>query len=260
MKKLLLLILFNFIISNKLLACSWTSSSFCDTSQSSSFQNDLIVYGKIIAIDNDGIDFEIIDVLRGQENKTIIRIWDGVDFDCNGTFSMAASELGAVDKHIIIILPKIAEKKSSWEVIGDYRRPDFFQYTPNLRVENGIVYGLISGFETYPYVEEQATYENFKDSWQTNGNCSSVVLGTESYKLEKTFKIHTNSNNKFKISSNKNTEFKVRVFNINGLKIESSEIIQKEFEIDLSKYSAGIYFINLTYENNKIQSFKIIKK
>ena len=260
MKKLLLLILFNFIISNKLLACSWTSSSFCDTSQSSSFQNDLIVYGKIIAIDNDGIDFEIIDVLRGQENNTIIRIWDGVDFDCNGTFSMAASELGAVDKHIIIILPKIAEKKSSWEVIGDYRRPDFFQYTPNLKVENGIISGLISGNVSYPYVEEQANYEIFKNSWETNQNCSSVVLGTENYNIEETFKIYTSSNNKFKISSNKNTEFKVRIFNINGLKIESTELIEKEFEIDLSKYSAGIYFINITYENNKIQNFKIIKK
>ena len=91
-------------------------------------------------------------------------------------------------------------------------------------------------------------------------NCSSVVLGTENFNPEETFKIYTSSNNKFKILSNKNTEFKVRIFNINGLKIESTEFIEKEFEIDLSTYSAGIYFINITYENNIIQNFKIIKK
>lgn len=260
MKKILLLIVFSIIIPNKIFACSWTSSSFCSTSQSSSFQNDLIVYGKIVAVDNDGIDFEIIDVLRGQENKSIIRIWDGVDFDCNGTFSMAASELGKINDQLIIILPKISEKKSSWEVIGDYRRPDFFQFTPNLRVENGIVYGLISGIETYPYVEKQANYENFKNSWETNGDCSSVVLGTDSFETERVFKVLTLPNNKFKFLSNNNIEFKIRIYNLNGLKIETNEHLEKEFEIDLSKYSAGIYFVNLTYKNNRIQNFKIIKK
>ena len=258
MKKLILLFIVNFAFTLKLLACSYTPISFCSTSES--FSENLIVFGKIVSIDNDGIDFEIIDILKGQENKTIIRIWNGVDFDCNGNWSMAADELGELNETLVIILPKIVEKKNDWEVIGDYRRPDFFGFTPNLKVENGIVSGLISGHVNYPYAEEQANYENFKNSWETSQNCSSVVLGAESYKLEKIFKIHTNSNNKFKISSNKNTEFKVSIFNINGLKIESSEVIQKEFEIDLSEYSVGIYFINLTYENNKIQNFKIIKK
>lgn len=258
MRKLILIFIVNFVFTLKFFACSYTPISFCATSES--FSENLIVFGKIVSIDNNGIDFEIIDILKGQENKTIIRIWNGVDFDCNGNWSMAASELGELNETLIIILPKIAEKKNDWEIIGEYRRPDFFGYTPNLKVENGIVSGLISGNVSYPYVEEQANYEIFKNSWKTNQNCSSVVLGTENYNLEETFKIYTNSNNKFKISSNKNTEFKVRIFNINGLKIESTELIEKEFEIDLSKYSAGIYFINLTYENNKIQNFKIIKK
>lgn len=260
MKKILLIIVFSIIIPNKLLACQWTSNSFCSTSQSSAYLNDLVVYGKITFIDNDGIDFEIVDILRGQENRTTIRIWDGVDFDCNGIFSMAASEMGNIGDYLIIILPKIAEKKSSWEIIGDYRRPDFFQYTPNLRVENGIIFGLISGYETYPYVEEQANYENFKNSWEINQNCSSVVLGTKNYESDEIFKILTLSNNKFKISFHKNVDFKIKIFNINGLKIESSELVETEFEIDLSEYSTGIYIVNITYENNKFQNFKIIKK
>ncbi len=259
MKKILLLIVLSILIPDKLLACNWVSSSFCSTSQSSLFQNDLIVYGKIIAIDNDGIDFEIIDVLRGQENKTIIRIWDGVDFECNGTFSMAAAELGTINNHLIIILPKIAEKKSSWEVIGDYRRPDFFEYTPNLRVENEIVYGLISGIETYPYVEEQATYENFKNSWNSNNDCSSVVLKNENYKFEQ-FKVLSLSNNKFKIVLSNSSKKQLNIYNVFGLKVKSEFQVNNEIEIDLSNYSTGVYFINLVYENNEIKTIKLIKK
>ncbi len=259
MKKLILLFIVNFVFTLKLLACSYTPISFCATSES--FSENLIVFGKIVSIDNNGIDFEIIDILKGQENKTIIRIWDGVDFDCNGNWSMSASELGAINETIIVALPKISEKKSDWETLGDYRRPDFFGYTPNLKVNNGIVSGYITdnnaGSEPY---NRQADYEIFKNSWETNQNCSSVVLGTENYKSESTFKILSLSNNKFKILSNKNAEFKISVYNINGLKIESNEIIQKEFEIDLSKYSTGIYFVSLTYKNNRIQNFKIIKK
>lgn len=259
MKNILSLIFLILIIQSKLLACSWVSDSFCSTSQSSPFINDLIAYGKIIAIDNDGIDFEIIDVLRGQESKTIIRIWDGVDFDCNGIISMAASELGKVNDFIIILLPKITEKKSSWEVIGDYRRPDIFQYTPHLRVENGIVYGLISGHVTYPYVEEQANYENFKNSWNTNNNCSSVVLKNEKHELKK-LKVLSFPNNKFKIISNNSSKKELNIYNIFGLKVESEFQVNNEIEIDLSEFSTGIYFINLIFENNEVKTIKLIRK
>jgi hypothetical protein len=258
MKKLILIFIINIVFSFKLLACTYTPISFCSTS--ATFSESLIIFGKIVSIDNNGINLEVIDILRGEENKTTIRIWNGVDFDCNGNWSMSASELGEINETIIVTLPKILEKKSDWEIIGDYRRPDFFGYTPDLKVENEIISGLIFGNASNPYVEEQANYENFKNSWETNQNCSTVVLGTKNYKSEETIKILTLSNNKYKISSNKNTEFKIRIFNINGLKLESNEIIEKEFEIDLSIYSAGIYFINLIYDNNKFQNYKIIKK
>lgn len=258
MKKILLLIIINFIFTLKIIGCSYTPSSFCSTSES--FSENSIFYGKIISIDSDGIDFEIIDVLRGTENRTIIRIWDGVDFECNGNWSMAASELGQVNVTLVIVLPKITEKESDWEIIGDYRRPIFFGYTPNLKVENGIISGLITGSYTYPYVEQQTNYENFKNSWETNQNCSSIVLGTENYKSEETFKVLTLSNNKFKILSNTLKKYQVNVFNVFGLKVESEIFINKEIEIDLSNYSSGIYFINLTYENNNLRNLKVIKK
>ncbi|PWG05661.1 T9SS type A sorting domain-containing protein [Polaribacter aquimarinus] len=259
MKNIYLFIIFSFIIPIKLIACQWIPDSFCATSQSSSYLNDLIVYGKISHIDNDGINFEIIDVLRGQEKRTSIRIWDGVDFDCNGIFSMAASELGNINDHLIIILPKITEKKSNWEVIGDYRRPDFFLFTPHLNVENGVVYGVIFGQLDKSYVEDQANYLNFKNSWNANNNCSSVILRNKNHEFEE-LKVLTLSKNKFKIVSNRSEKKQLKIYNIFGLKLESEFQVNNEIEIDLSSYSSGIYFIYLIYENNKIKTIKLVKK
>lgn len=258
MKKFILIFVINIVFSLKLFACSYTPESFCSTS--SSFPENLIVFGKIVSIDNNGINLEVIGLLRGEENRTTIRIWNGVDFECNGNWSMSASELGEINHTIIVILPKILEKKSEWEVLGDYRRPDFFGYTPDLKVENGIVSGLISGNASSPYKAEKSDYENFKNSWETNQNCASVVLNTKNYNLKEIFKIYTMSNNKFKILANSSIKNQIEIFNIYGLKIESKVFVVKKFEIDLSSYTSGIYFINLKYENNKLKTFKVIKK
>lgn len=260
MKKLFLLLILSISFSTELFACSYVPISFCATSHVAIFSDNLIVYGKITSIDDDGIDFEIFDVLRGEENRTTIRIWDGVDFECNGTWSMAASDLGEINDTLIILLPKISDKKSTWEVIGDYRRPDFFQYTPHLKVENGIIFGLISGHYTYPFVEEQAYYTNFKNSWNVNNDCSSVVLTNQTYESEQNFKILTLSNNKYIIKADNYTKNKLTIYNIFGLKMESEIFFIRELEIDLSSFSVGIYFFNLKTENNKLKILKVIKK
>ena len=260
MKKICLIFIINIIFSIKLLACSYTPISFCSTSQSDLFKENVIVFGQIIAIDNHGINFEIIDVLRGTENRTVIRIWDGVDFDCNGNFSMSASEIGNLNETLVIILPKISEKKSDWEVIGDYRRPDYFGFTQNLKVKNGIISGLISGEPTYPYVEHQANYENFKSSWETNQNCSSVVLKNEVYESIEEFKVLKLSDNKFKIATDNFNKNEIAIFNVFGVKVESEVFFIREIEIDLSNYASGVYFINIKYEDHKFKTLKVIKK
>lgn len=258
MKKLLLICFLHFICTLKFFGCTYIPTSFCATSET--FSENLIIYGKIIAVSSNGIDFEIIDVLRGSESKSVIRIWDGEDFDCNGNWSMAASGLGKVNDTLVLILPKIADKKNEWEVIGDYRRPDFFGYTPNLKVANGIISGLISGNITASYIEEKTNYENFKNSWTTNQNCSSIILVTENYNLNEKVKIITLQNHKFRVIANNNVKYKIAVFNVFGLKIDSEEFFIREVEIDLSNKSKGIYFISLMGENNNRKTIKILKK
>lgn len=70
MKKITLLIIVNFLFTLRLIACNSAPISFCATSET--FSENLIAYGKIISIDNNGIDFEIINILKGEENKSVI--------------------------------------------------------------------------------------------------------------------------------------------------------------------------------------------
>ena len=63
-----------------LLACSFYPYSFCHVNSNIAFSEHLVVMGEIVSIDEDGIDLEVIDVLRGEESKSIIRIWDGSGF------------------------------------------------------------------------------------------------------------------------------------------------------------------------------------
>jgi len=93
---------------------------------------------------------KVIEVLRGEESSTTIRIWDGTDFDCNGIRSMAASTIGAEEEVYIIALETITEIENSWDVIGDYRRPMHYGRTPELKVDGEIVTGFISGIDSAP--------------------------------------------------------------------------------------------------------------
>lgn len=245
----------------KTIACQNYPVSFCETTNRGVFKEDLVVFGEIISKDENGINFEIIDILKGVESKTIIRIWNGVDFDCNGNWSMSASQLGEVNETLVIILPKIKEKKSDWDVIGDYRRPDYFGYTPSLKVKNEVVSGFIKGlFISNPYKEEETNYSTFKNSWQTSNNCSSVVLETKNYQKGETINILTLSNNKFKIISKSLKINEIKIFNAIGVKIEPTIFVNKEVEIDLTSYAAGLYFITLRFENHQLKTIKLVKQ
>ena len=128
-------------------ACSWTPKSFCEslTNYDAHHPSNIVVSGIVVGADEDGADLEIIEVLKGIETRSVIRIWDGTDFDCNGPFSMAAADFLTEGDQVIIILPEIMEIENSWEQLGDYRLPDVWLLNPLLKVENGEITGFIHG-------------------------------------------------------------------------------------------------------------------
>ena len=99
MKKLYysLFVLFSFLQAG--ICCSVVPISFCESSER--FDSSVILSGVILSEDIDGIDLEVMEVFRGLEMRSTIRIWDGTDFDCNGGWSMSASDLGEVGDSLV---------------------------------------------------------------------------------------------------------------------------------------------------------------
>lgn len=127
--------------------CSWADVPFCQTIQheDTTIANIIIVSGVVSQSDNDGVDFDVREVIGGVESRSTLRIWDGTDFDCNGLHSMAAADFLKVGDSLVIMLPRIDSIENTWDQLGDYRMPFPYGGNPFLKIENGIVKGKIIG-------------------------------------------------------------------------------------------------------------------
>lgn len=260
MKKIIILTI-NLIFFAKLsFCCLFAPYSFCTTSSNN--EENLIVFGKIIDNDQNGITIEIIELLRGNENRNIIRIWDGTDFDCNGLHSMAAKELGEDGDSIIVILPKIDSIENTWEVIGDYRVPDFYGFTTLLQVKNNIVKGLIDGISGAPNEYNLLEFEldQFINSYVKEIGCDKITNTQETLEFENSV-IYPNpfkSELSIKLGSvNKNID--VHIYNLQGKRVHSNKIEHLNSQISLSHLLSGIYILEIRTENRVSKRVKIVK-
>lgn len=262
MKNLILIFISIFIYHSSLIACSYFPDSFCVTS--SEKEDNLIVSGKIIAIDSDGIDLQVLNILRGEYDREILRIWDGTDFDCNGIFSMAASDLGNVNDSIIIILPKIDIIQNTWDVIGDYRRPEYFGYEPVLSIQNSIIYGLIKGLVEAPeeYRVTSMGYNEFIETWAANGDCSDIKVGVNEVNKSQVIIQYNNPVDKsldIKIINSNNSLKTIEIFNMLGTKLKTIKSTNQEINLSVSDMPNGHYFIRLMSKQNEQKIYKFIK-
>lgn len=261
MKKIIILTI-NLIFFTKLsFCCLFSPYSFCTTSSNN--EENVIVFGKIVDNDQNGINIEIIELLRGNENRNIIRIWDGTDFDCNGFHSMAAIELGQDGDSIIIILPKIDSIENTWEVvIGDYRVPDFYGFTTLLEVKNNIVKGLIEGISGAPNELNLLEFEleQFINSYVKEIGCDKITNTHETVEFENLV-IYPNpfkSELSIKLGSvNKNID--VHIYNLHGKRVYSNKIERLNSQISLSHLLSGIYLLEIRTKNRLAKRIKIVK-
>lgn len=153
-------------------SCSWGQISFCNTVQHfDSLQNITIVSGVVTSADNDGVDFEVKEVLGGVESRTTLRIWDGTDFDCNGLHSMAANDFLKVGDSLVIMLPMIDDIENPWDQIGDYRMPWPWGSSPFLYIRDGNVVGPIVGDYYQDHSIVELRYEYFVQEFLGSGIC-----------------------------------------------------------------------------------------
>lgn len=242
MKTPLILVLTTLALRSGLMACSWIPTSFCVTVNDR--PGDAVISGRVMNVDADGMDLEVIDVLRGAEEREVIRIWDGTDFDCNGTFSMAASDLGAIGDSIIVVMPMIVAIENAWDVIGDYRRPDYFGRITDLRIINGVVLGYIAGqamqpFDAIPYVE-------FVPIWAAGAiGCSDFLSVGE--KGQGSFHLQNPVHDLLELDLHgvAGPNRSIRVHTMNGHVVLQRDMATSPGRIDVSGLPSGVYILEM---------------
>lgn len=252
-----------FLLGTTASACSWIPASFCATSNAR--PDDVVLSGKIVGVDMDGIDLEVIAILKGSESRDTIRIWDGTDFDCNGLFSMAAADMGDLDDTIIVVLPLIDAIENTWDVIGDYRRPvflnfftDFTGFVPNLRVVNGNVSGYIVGPASTPIWG--MPYQEFMTNWNDGPDHCSTYLAVEGMDRTPPFLAqlaHTTLN--LSIRSDAAPGSTVRIYTVNGQEVLAVKGAAGTMQVDLPDLSAGVYNIVLVQQDGTRSYARVVK-
>ena len=242
-------------------ACSTSAYSFCFSLDSKS--EDVILTGEIVSIDTLGIDLKVIEVLRGEETRSIVRIWDGTDYDCNGNWSMAALDIGDLQDTIVIILPKIKEKENDWDVLDDYRRPNPYQFTTQLTIEKGYVKGFIQGHKFAPiqFVTLVLGWEEFSKKIIEDGDCTAIVLSTDELKTKPIINLNNPFTDQLIIQLPAAIqETTISIYSVSGQVLYREEIREERNIAILSDYwPSGMYVLELRSKDQLPQLIKVIK-
>tara|TARA_B100000809_G_C15125528_1_gene526065 strand:- start:9 stop:902 length:894 start_codon:yes stop_codon:yes gene_type:complete len=93
-----------------------------------------------------------------------------------------------------------------------------------------------------------------------NTKCDSFITSIkDSDSKNSSINIYFPTSNLLLIKSEKELIKSIRVFNIEGKLVEQNKCNNKQFSIQTNKWNSGIYFINITLDNNQVLSQKIIK-
>ncbi len=91
------------------------------------------------------------------------------------------------------------------------------------------------------------------------GPCDDPSLSVSSFSNDRNISVWPNpSKNKVMVGSDETINY-FELFDIHGVLLKKENVIASEFEIDLSKYSSGIYFLTLIGKENQFHK-KIIKE
>lgn len=241
---------------NYTMACSFVPCPFCEILNEK--PDDVILMGKISAIDDDGINLEVMEILRGEETRETVRIWDGTDFDCNGWHSMAADFMGQIGDTIVVILPKITEVENVWDVIGDYRRPFPYGSTPQLQFVSGLVKGFIHGDPFAPF--EENTYEVEYSALKENFNDCSLLVDIEKVDGNLGVQINNPINTELIIrSDNMNEPLSIKVYSLGGKEIVRRDMYSNVANIDMMNIPEGMYLLKIEKRGKAILTKKILK-
>lgn len=233
------------------MACSGIPKSFCYVKTQR--PNDHVISGVILSQSLHSINMRVLDVLNGIETRSVITIWDGTNYSCNGFISMEASEMGNIGDTIIAILPMISGvPQNTWDVSGDYRRPLSLFETAWLQVSKDTVRGYIFGNPTFPYI--QLPYSSFKNYWLTHGG-ECLTLSIKENTAETVDVTITDSQINF--HSNSSDPISARLYTIDA-RLISELFLNEQKVLDFSNLSKGIYLLIISKKTETVLVRKVI--
>lgn len=239
MKTLLLLLLYFAAIPTY--GCSIAFQSFCYTANTNSSSN--ILQAKVIDTISHGIRLQVIQVVRGTENRDTVTVWDGTDFDCNGPFPMNASQMGMPGDTILAVMTAVDTAIEPWQLVGDYVRTFNFGYVPELLIKNDTLHGFIAGYATAPnqYQLWQMAFTDWLNYWTIHNNNCDMLMDIENTNEDALVVYPNPANNRLYINGLHDGNV-AHIFSAEKL---VADVPVHDEEIDISQLSAGVYILRM---------------
>lgn len=262
MKQILLLFTFAFCFAQThSSACTFSPVFFCENINQS-HPNYHVLTGKIIDTIQNGVRFEIVEVLRGEETRDTVIIWNDKPFICVGPIPRIAKELGIIGDTLVVALPKIDSIINNWERIGDYRVPEVYAYITSLKLEKDTLKGYLAGISwLHSSYTVRLDYETFKTSIITQQNCA-MRVSTQDFPFESNFQIYPNpfDNQLFvNFPSAGFSRLEYLITNMNGQVLQWGTLFQNQV-IQTDNLPNGMYLLVVRSEKGVLLSRKKLVK
>ena len=233
-------------------SCSFAPIAFCETINEAN-PNNIIVRGYFSDELSNGLIFNRLETLKGDEDREVIKIWDNVPFDCNGLHLRPASFMGNINEEIIVSLTTIDTIYFEGETIGDYRVPEGLWWeTHFLKVLGDSVVGNMFNPS---YHNETLHYDDFIENVIENSQC---LISSSKNQIEDQINIYPTLVNDYITIEHKflDQNCKLIVFNDVGQQVVNKNLAPT---INLGTLPDGMYIIMVQTPDNKCYHKKIIK-
>lgn len=230
--------------------CTPLPVPFCELTEM--YEDSPVFLAQVIDKGSGWCEIEIFAVLRGEEEREIIRIWDGPNQFCTGVWPAPAAAYGAIGDSIICIasLSLMEEDTGGFFVPqNDYFHCPVLVGTVAMKIENGIINSSI--FEPWQNVEVQLS--NFLDSEDLDSSCPGVGLGIDDTRDVQLSVYPNPAHDVLNIETSDAQKKEISIYSSNGQLLET---ITKEGRagtdnqfVDLSPLPKGLLIVKVSLNN-----------
>jgi len=251
-----IIILFLIFVYYSAHCCSFIVSPFCNTINEEN-PNNVILRGYFSSDFVNGLTFTRLETLRGNEERTEIKVWDNISFDCNGLHERKALQMGALNQEIIISLAKVDSIIFGDEILDmDYRVPEGLWWeTHSLLVEGDSIVGFYLQSQENSETFESIHYDDFIETIINTPQCINTSIIEYNGKGIKVYPTPANDIIFIEYGADISNG-KMLMYDSSGRKI-FTKAISPYYNIGM--LGQGMYIIVVQTDDNKCYHQKIVK-